>query len=159
LKISSFNIGAGALLIFTATLFWAVENTLSKHLLKDINPRVLAFGRLFFGSIFIAVYMFVVGKLSIISALGMKQLSWILVSAVFLLLYVVTWYSGLKHVRVTTATAILLLGSPITTVLSAAFIGVALSLSQAIGILMLVAGVAPFTLIEWKHHLPSSSTA
>ena len=57
-------------------------------------------------------------KLNVISTLGIMDYIWILITSVLLLLYVVTFYNGLKYVKVSVATSILLLGSPITTLLS-----------------------------------------
>jgi len=48
----------------------------------------------------------------------LSQISWVLITAVILFGYVITWYSGLKYIPVSQATVILLLGSPITTLLS-----------------------------------------
>ena len=48
------------------------------------------------------------------------QWGWVLFTAALLLGYVLTWYVGLKQVPVTVATCILLLGSPITTLLQLA---------------------------------------
>lgn len=141
LKLTSFELSTGTLLISIATVFWAVENIISKHTLKTMSPTIMAFGRMFFGSLFIMVYMSFTGNLSLVFTLTPKQFSWILLSTPLLLLYVITWYTGLKSVKVTTATSILLLGSPVTTILSFVFLGTALTMAQAIGILLVLAGV------------------
>ena len=156
LRITNFEYGLGALSVLIATLFWSLENVISKHLLKAIEPKVLAFGRLFFGSIFIIVYMALTNKLQLISQLTLAQFSWILISAPFLLLYVITWYTGLKYVKATTATSILLLGSPITALLSFVFLGVSLSVLQAVGMLLIIVGIISMVLlIEKKPHYRS----
>jgi drug/metabolite transporter (DMT)-like permease len=134
----SFNLGD--LLIVSATLLWAVENTISKHTLKDLSGNAVAFGRMFFGSLFILVYLFFTGKSSILLNLTMPQLQWILITSGMLVLYVVTWYNGLKYMDVSLATAVLLLGSPITTLLSLTS-GAIISIGQAFGILLLVLGI------------------
>jgi drug/metabolite transporter (DMT)-like permease len=141
--------------VLIATIFWAVENTISKRLLFTIEPRILAFGRMFFGSLFIMVYMLVAG---ISFGITMPQLSWILLSSAFLLLYLITWYSGLKEIKVTTATAILLLGSPITTLLSL-FTGSALNIAQAFGALAVVCGAIFMISFAEKESYPTISTA
>ena len=89
-------------------------------------------------------------KVGLISGLSLAQFSWVLVSAPFLLLYVITWYTGLKYVKATTATSVLLLGSPITTLLSFAFLGKALSLMQGFGILLIVVGVVAMVMLTEK---------
>ncbi|MFH1642465.1 MAG: DMT family transporter [Nanoarchaeota archaeon] len=156
LNIRSFEFNTAILFVFIATIFWAVENVVSKHLLKAIEPKILAFGRLFFGSFFILAYMLVIGKVPF--SLNFQQFSWILITAPLLLLYVLTWYNGLKHVKVITATSILLLGSPITTLLSYIFLGSSISLMEVIGILCTLSGIACLILLsEKKYHLASST--
>lgn len=156
-----FNLNYGSLLIFIATLFWATENIISKHVLKELTSVQVAFGRMFFGSLFILIFLFFTNELKLISTLNLPQLSWILISSIFLFLYVFTWYSGLKYVKVSTATSILLLGSPITTLLSYIFIGITLTLNEALGILFLIIGIVSFVLLAEtvKKTQPISSTA
>ncbi len=133
------SFGAGMILV--ATLFWSVENVISKKLLATIDAKILAFGRLFFGSIFISIYMAFTGKFALMSSVSVSQIAWILITAAFLAGYVLTWYSGLKHVKATTATSILLLGSPITTLLGYTFSGTAVSVVQFLGMVSIFAGV------------------
>lgn len=157
LRLTSFELSLGALFILIATLFWSVENIISKHVLKTVEPKVLAFGRLFFGSLFILIYLAFTNKISLISTLTSVQFSWILISAPFLLMYVITWYSGLKYTKATTATSILLLGSPITALLSFMFLGAALTTLQAIGMLLIISGiVSMILLIEKKSYSKST---
>ena len=140
LKASNFAFDTGLLLIFIATLFWAVENIISKHILKELSGNTVALGRMFFGSLFILAFLFATGKAPLLATITSSQLLWILVSSAMLLCYVTTWYNGLKHVKVSVAASILLLGSPITTLLNFAY-GSAISLNQAAGILLIAAGV------------------
>lgn len=137
----NFVFSTAHLLILGATLLWAAENTLSKHVLKDLPGTVVAFGRMFFGSIFIFGFLLATGKTAIITSMSLSQYLWIALTAFFLLLYVFTYYNGLKHVKVTTATCVLALGAPITTILSWVFNGVAVALPQAFGMLLILAGV------------------
>jgi len=110
----------GDLLILIATIFWAIENTLSKYLLStsNLDGKTVAFGRMFFGTIFIWIYLIFTGQISEIFVLNLKQINWVLITGIILLFYVLTWYSGLKFIPVSKASAILLLGSPITTILN-----------------------------------------
>ncbi len=119
LKTLNFSFGYGDLLIFFAALLWAAENIISKYTLKDTPAKTVAWGRMFFGSIFILGFLGASGRLDLIAALNFEQIIWVLITATILLGYVITWYSGLKHIPVSVACAILLLGSPITTLLTA----------------------------------------
>lgn len=113
----------GDVLVILATILWAVENVISKFALKEIEPRVVAWARMFFGSLFIFLFLLSSNQLSLIASLSFKQISWILITAILLFGYAITWYNGLKHIPVSQATAILILGSPITTLLSFVFGG------------------------------------
>ena len=110
--------GYGELLVLSATLFWAVENIISKYALRELPGRVVAWGRMFFGCLFIFIFLLFTGNVSLLGQLNLIQFGWVMLTAVILFAYVMTWYSGLRDVPVSKATVILLLGSPITTLLS-----------------------------------------
>ncbi len=112
------SLNQGDLLVFLATLFWAAENTISKYVLRDLEGRIVAWARMFFGALFILIFLLATNQFSLISGITPKQVYWVLITAVILFGYVMTWYNGLKFIPVSQATAILLLGSPITTLLS-----------------------------------------
>ena len=148
------KLSPGNLLILAATMFWAIENTLAKHVLRDLSGTTVAFGRMFFGSVFMFAFLFAAGKTSILFSMSTSQLKWILISDVFLLLYVLTYYNGLKLIKVTTAAAILTLGAPITTLLSWSFLEVTLTINKAAGMLLIVMGMI---LIVWLSEHPLST--
>lgn len=110
--------GRGDLFIFLATLLWAIENSISKYILKELPSKIVAWGRMFFGSIFIFVYIVSTSQVHLLGNLGWEQIIWTLVTSALLFGYVLTWYSGLKQVSLSKATAVLILGSPVTTLLS-----------------------------------------
>ncbi len=149
LKLNNLAFNMGDLLILVATLFWAVENTISKHALKTINSTTVAFGRMFFGSLFILAFLVASGNIKAIVTLTTSQVLWAIITSAFLFSYLITWYSGLKHVKVSIATSVLLLGSPITTFLSFAFLNTAVSLSQLVGMLLIPAGIF-FVLVGYQ---------
>lgn len=118
LKKLPYSLNQGDLLVFLATLLWAAENTVSKYVLRELEGRIVAWGRMFFGALFILMFLLATHQISLISGITLKQIYWVLITAVVLFGYVMTWYSGLKLIPVSQATVILLLGSPITTILS-----------------------------------------
>lgn len=136
----SLKFNQGDLLIFSATLFWAVENTISKHVLKELSGRTVAWGRMFFGSLFIFIFLLFSGQLSLISNFTISQVSWILTTSVFLFGYVMTWYSGLRYIPVSKAAVILLLGLPITTLLSFIWTG-QITGQSVLAALLIVGGI------------------
>ena len=113
----SFGLGDG--LILLAVLFWSAENILAKYLLRDLPGTLVAWGRMFFGATILFAYLFFTGQTAQLLSLNYSQLGWIAITAVLLLGYVITWYNGLKFLPVSVAAAILLLGLPITTLLTA----------------------------------------
>lgn len=112
----SFSLGDG--LIFLAVLFWTAENVLAKYVLRDLPGNIVAWGRMFFGAIFILGYLVFIGQSSQILSLDLAQIKWIILTAILLFGYTITWYNGLKYVPVSVATTILLFGLPITTILT-----------------------------------------
>jgi len=112
------SINFGDLLVLFAALFWAIENTISKYTLRELQGRTVAWGRMFFGTFFIFIFLFGTNQLPLITGPTLKQISWVIITGLILFGYVMSWYSGLKYIPVSQATAILLFGSPITTFLS-----------------------------------------
>ncbi len=143
----SFVFSAGSLLILIATLFWSVEQLLSKKMVNKISPRIVAFGRMFFGSLFIIIFWLFSGQYKLLTEISATQISWVLITAALLFGYVFTWYSGLKYVPVTFASAVLVLGAPITSLLTL-LQGKTLALSQVWGISLIFLGIASFVFWE-----------
>ena len=141
LKISVPVFEKGDLLILLATLLWAVENTISKYALRTLSPRIVAFGRMFFGSLLIMLFLALTGQIHIIATLTFSQVSWILITSAFLFVYVITWYTGIKYARVSQATCVLALGAPITSLLSLIFLRKVLDIKEILGILLIALGV------------------
>lgn len=121
LKISSIHLDQGSLLVFLATLFWAVENVISKYTLQNLPPRLVMWGRMFFGSLLILLFLAFTGQTAALMQLSAEQIGWSLITGVLLIGYVMTWYTGLKYIKVSEAAIILMLGSPITTLLTTIF--------------------------------------
>lgn len=136
-----FRFAEGHLLILAAVIFWAAENTFSKYVLKSLSGTIVAFGRMFFGSIFILIFLLVTGRLSLITKLTGAHIGWVLLSSMFLLLYVFTYYNGLKQIKASTAASILAIGSPITTLLSWVFANKPVTLQQSMGMLLIAVGI------------------
>ena len=141
LRVIPHQFGLGDLLIFLATLFWASENILSKYLLKELPSRIVIWGRMFFGSIFIFIFWVSTGQAHLALSLNLEQLGWVIITSVFLFGYVVTWYAGLKYVKVSMAATILLLASPITILLSLVVLNEGILLNQSIGIILIALSV------------------
>lgn len=140
LNAKAFSFNAGDLLIVFAVLLWSVETIISKHALKELPSMIVAFGRMFFGVLFIFIFLTASGNILPLASLSASQLSWIFFTATLLLLYVITWYAGLKKISASSAASILVLGSAITTTLSAVY-AASFSWFDLAGILLISSGV------------------
>jgi len=141
LKFIPHSLGKGDLFVLIATLFWAVENIISKHTLKELPSRIVIWGRMFFGSIFILIFLALTHQINLITTLSANQISWVLITGIILFGYVMTWYSGLKYIPVSLAATILLSGAPITTLLTFIDRG-AISLKEIFGIGLSLVGIS-----------------
>ncbi|HLC48441.1 MAG TPA: DMT family transporter [Candidatus Norongarragalinales archaeon] len=139
-----FSFGLGELLVLLATIIWAFEYVLSKWVMQKtgLEPRMVAFGRMFVGMLVLAGYLGAVGKISSIPSLSLIQWEWVAITSVFLFLFVSSWYAALKWAKAATATAILAMGGPITTALNFLFLGKAPLMIDALGLLLVVAGIS-----------------
>jgi len=148
-KLIPYQFKIGDLLILAATLFWAGENVLSKHLLGKLPPRIVIWGRMFFGSILIVCFWIITSQIHLLFSLNTQQIGWTLITSVFLFGYVVTWYTGLKYIKVSTAAAVLTLASPLTTLLTFLFLNKPVALEQWWGILLIMVGCFG-VILNWK---------
>ena len=133
--------GLGQILVLLATVFWAVEYNYSRKVLQEISPKIVAFGRMFFGSFFLLIFLGFNGQFSTFLELNMDVWIWGTVASLFLLLYVVFWYNSLKFTTISKATSILVLGGPITYLLNLIFLNSTLNPVEALGMLFSVIGV------------------
>lgn len=141
LNLKSFSFGIGEFLILIATVMWGLENVISKNILKQLSGNLVALGRMFFGSLFILLFLIFTNKINIISSLTYNDVIWILLTSVLLLFFVITYYNGLKYIKVSVATSILLLGSPITTLLSYLFSNYNISINELFGMVLILVGI------------------
>ncbi len=146
----------GDFLILIATMMWAFEIALSKKLLKNLSAFTVAWGRMFFGTIFILIFLIAKQGLSnMIPGDSLGQYIWIVISSIILFAYVITFYNGLKYIPAFTATAILSLGAPLTALLSLVFIDQTILPLKILGIILLSLGVY---LVIFQHRLWSKKT-
>lgn len=136
-----FVFGVGEALILASTLLWAGEIVLAKRLLSGsaIPGRVVALGRMGFGSLFLLAFVVSTGRAPLLATMGVSSWLWVLVTGLLLFGYVLTFYEGLKSVSASVAAAILLVGSVITIILESLWTGI-VGWPQAIGVALLLLG-------------------
>jgi drug/metabolite transporter (DMT)-like permease len=106
----SWLMGQGELMIFIATLLWAVEMVIAKKVMRKVSSNV---------AIVMLSYLAVTGKLGTIASLGGQQIGWVALTSLLLFGYVSCYYTGLKHAPASIVASILVLGSVITSLLYA----------------------------------------
>ena len=142
--------------MFGSVLVWSVEILLSKKLLSDLPVSVVAGSRMFFGSVFIWIFLLTTGQAVLASNLSVMQWGWIGITAVLLIGYVTTFYSGLRYVSAVEATSVLALGATITALLTMIFLDKSLSGLAVVGIILMTFGLLTvfklqnIKLLQWR---------
>lgn len=137
----NFHFGQGEKLVLLAVLFWAIEFIIAKRIVKNLPSLVVAWGRMFFGSIILIGFLFFTHRLGSINNLNLTQWSWLVGTGLLLFGYVTTWYTGLKYAPATVVTSILTLGFPITVILNSVFITHKLDFKQLIGVILILLAI------------------
>ncbi len=147
------SLGYPELLALLATLMWAVEFIIAKKVLQNIDSEIVAWARMFFGSIILLGFIGYIGKLGDLLVLSVNQWLWIFLISAFLLGYVLTWYKALKYLPAVTVTSILVIASPLTTFLNNIFVTHKYSFGQVLGSLLILSagGIIIYSLKQIKN--------
>ena len=133
------GMGTGELAVLGAVLLWSAGNVACKKLLEKISPTNIVFGRMFFGSLLMLGFLAATGNAPDFSSFTFNHYAWLLLTAVLLLFYQVTYFNGLRVLSVGEATSMLVLGSVVTPLLSV-FITSIPSPAELLGIGAVIAG-------------------
>ncbi len=147
--LSGIGINSGILMIFTSTLLWSVESIIVKIALKEIDYKIVAWGRMFIGCFMLIVIALMQNKLILLTKLSSGQIIPIFTSIILLSLYVVTLFKALKFAPVTLVTSILIIATPITNILSAIYITGNYPQIQLINLILTIFGI--FFIIYFSH--------
>ncbi len=128
--------------VFAATVLWACEYTLSKRFLRRLPSSTVALGRMGFGAVFLLGYLAATTPFGAVGALTLGQWVWVAVSGALLAAFVTTWYAGLQRVDLSVATAVLVLGFPITWLLTVVVTGASFTLAEVVGAAAIALGAA-----------------
>ncbi len=142
--------GPGEAMILAATLLWAVETVVAKHLLASIPPAVVGLARMGLGSLALVGWTVATGKLPLVTDVDAR--GWVLVGASGLLLaaYVACWFAALARAPAVDVTALLVVGAVVTSLLDAVVEGAPLA-PDAGGLGLILAGGA--LLLAPRRHL------
>lgn len=132
------HFGYPELLILGAVLMWAVENIIAKIILKNLDAGILAWSRIFFGSIIIAGYLWWTNNLAGLFSASTSGWGWVILVGVLLAGYNLSWYGALKKLPATVTASALVLASPLTSLLSAIFVTHSWTLEKTEGFLVIL---------------------
>lgn len=141
-----FKFSEGELLIFLATILWAVENVIAKKVLAHVDSDLVTSARMGSGSlILISMTLFTnPSAINHVALFSQTQWMWIVFSAVLLLGYVATWYRALKFAPAIMVTAILVTATLITNILSAIFVTHVWTIERTLQAGLIIIGIAIF---------------
>ena len=135
---ASWALGTAELFTLLATLLWAVEAVVAKRIMAGVSARVAALGRMGFGSLAMLGFLVLSGRVDTLVSMNGIQWGWVVLTSVFLLGYVTSYYGALKHAPATLVSSVLVLGSVITSLLYAVFSTRTYSAEQVVGFLLIV---------------------
>lgn len=121
--LNGFAFHDGDLMIFAATLLWAIENIIAKKALADISSTTVAASRMIIGSLVLIGYGFIQNMpWNAVLTLTFEQWGWIGLTCILLSGYVLTWYGALSRAPATYVASLLVTATLVTNVFSAVFV-------------------------------------
>jgi drug/metabolite transporter (DMT)-like permease len=135
--------GTGEAMILAATILWAIEVVLAKHLLATVPSQTLGAARMAIGTGVLLGWVAVSGRMGKLTALDAEQWRWIVLTGLLLTLYVATWYAALARAQAIDVTAVLVCGAVVTALLSGVADGAPVS---SVGTLLVAAGAGLVTI-------------
>jgi len=150
LSLTSVVLTDGTIYVLAATVLWAGEYTLSKRVLRELPSSTVGLGRMGFGALFLAAYLALTSQWGAVATYSGAQWVWVAISAALLTAFVGTWYAGLARVDLSVGAAVLVLGYPVTWLLSVGVRGEAVAELPAVGAIAVAAGVLAVVLASWR---------
>ena len=148
---TGFKYNTGELMIFAATILWAVENIIAKITLKDVSSITVAAFRMTLGTILLLIILIWRGAFfGAIFDLNATQWGWTLLTSILLLGYVTTWYTALKHAPASYVATLLVPATLVTNIFSAVFITGSFAIQQVVSLALFLAGLGVMILFAKK---------
>jgi drug/metabolite transporter (DMT)-like permease len=109
------NPSLGDILVITATILWAIENTIArKAMINGESNFVISFARMFIGGVILFAILALQDKVGLLFTLTIQQITNLFISTAILFFYVFSWYLSIKLINVSKASTILLLAPVIS---------------------------------------------
>ncbi|MBX6748341.1 MAG: DMT family transporter [Micromonosporaceae bacterium] len=138
--LSGLRFGVGEWLVLAATLVWSGETVLASWLLREVPVRYVAVTRIAGGVALLAAWLAVSGRWPTLVRIGGEGWLWATVTGVILAGYVSLWFSALAAAPAVDVTAVLVPAAVVTGVLNIVVNQVAVTVSSATGMLVVVVG-------------------
>jgi drug/metabolite transporter (DMT)-like permease len=142
--LSGFGIGSGELMIFGATLLWAVEFVVAKRLLASVRPLVVGSARLGIGIVLLVAFVAATGRAGDLASLSAEQWAWAGLTGGILAAFVATWYAALARAQAVDVTTVLVFRQIITLLVAAGAEGVPIATNVS-GLVLIALGVGAAT--------------
>lgn len=137
------------ILVFAATLLWAVEIVILRKLLTSIPTPLIGSIRMGIGAVVLIVWLAVTGGIGQLGAMG-SVWGWALLTGVILSGYVLTWFGALRRAQAIDVTAVLVVGAFVTALLSMPSAS-AISVLQIAGLILIAGGAAVLIRVKaWR---------
>ncbi|MEW6610513.1 MAG: DMT family transporter [Patescibacteria group bacterium] len=142
LGLPKLNFNTGEILVLLATMLWALENIIAKKVLTNLSSITVAGVRMAGGSLLLFLILTLKGGNEALLRLNAAQWGWTLLTALLLFGYVTTWYSALKKIPATAATALLVPATIITNILTGIFITHTMTKPQIYNGILIIFGLS-----------------
>lgn len=155
---SGLTFSTGEYMILGATILWAIENVIAKKALQNIDADIVSVARMGMGSVFLLGALGVTHPtaLASIGSFDQTQWFWLGITSALLVGYVMTWYRALARAPATTVTAILVLSTVITNVLSAIFVTHTWTEGMGVQVLLISMGILMAYISARKYSIKST---
>jgi drug/metabolite transporter (DMT)-like permease len=137
--VSVSGFGTGEVMIFAATLLWAVEVIIVKRLLTSVSPSWAASARMLGGSALLLAWLAIRGEFGAFAAFTSNQWWWLALTGCTLAVFVSLWYRALALAPALDVTAVLVVGAAVTAALNSGLRGVPVTADTA-GYLLVLLG-------------------
>lgn len=129
----------GEMYVLAATVLWAVEVVVAKHLLRSLSAATLSVVRMGVGAAALLAYLAATGSLGTLLTLNATQLGWALWTGLLLGAYVATWMTALSRANALDVTSVLVASALITWLLELVA-GTATAAGSSLGLVLIALG-------------------
>ncbi|MBU0708333.1 DMT family transporter [Patescibacteria group bacterium] len=145
-----FSGSKGEIMIFAATILWAVEHIIAKQVLKSVSAEHVGLFRLGIGSTLLLLAVLLTGRGSIMANLSSAQTLIILIGSLMVFTTLYFWYRALKYAPASLATLVYTFSVVVGNALTGAFNKVNFPLTTLYSSLLITAGVIVVILLQQK---------